>query len=224
MKTLTIIALLAVTIASHAGEAIPLPKTGWQENFNGFQGTHASLPKGIIVSKDGQAVMVEDDADFRGINDGDLSTGGCYAWEVGTNDYALGYQPTTSEFTPGYFEVAFSNSSDTVYNFISMRYDLVTLNNEDSSFKLQLQLLRVGMPAVDSATIATTAAQDDPAHWTRTRVSCYVQLEKPIQPGEMFSIRWYGDDGTGSGARDELGIDNLRISGIASRGTVITIR
>ena len=206
------------------GETTPLGKTGWREDFNSFEGTYASLPKSMMVSNDGTNLMSASDSDFRGINDGDLSTGGCYAWEVGTNDFALGYQPTTSEFTPGFFEVCFSNSSDITYRFIKVEYDFVVLNNENRSSKLQLQFHLMDGRIGGLSTATTEEAEDKPAEWNSIRAACRVQPPEPIAPGEVFKLRWYGDDSSGSGARDEHGIDNIYVLGIRTIGTVIVVR
>src|SRR5210317_1374970 len=88
MKRIVICLLIAV-VQVHAYGPVPLPEPGHCEDFNSFQGTFESLPEGISVSKDGTNPMTEEDIDFRGVDDGNLSTGGCYAWEIEPGDHAL---------------------------------------------------------------------------------------------------------------------------------------
>jgi hypothetical protein len=64
-----------------------------RENFDSFRGTFASLPPGFNVSKDAKSLMPAGDEDFRGTNAGGVTTGGCYAWSLGTGNHALGFQP-----------------------------------------------------------------------------------------------------------------------------------
>lgn len=224
MKLLAVTILLISLRLLCAGDLIPLPEAGWQEDFSRFEGTFESLPAGITVSQDGTNLMAADNLDFRGINDGDISTGGCYAWDTGTNDFALGYQPTSDEFTPGFFEASFSNSADIVYRFIKVEYDFVARNNENRSSKLELQILMPDGSMGTASTLSTEQGEDVPALWKRIRSSCLVQLPQPIAPDEVFRLRWCGDDDGGSGSRDEYGIDNIRVRGIRSIGTVITVR
>lgn len=225
MKKLSLLILIAA-LRLEAGESIPIPETGWSENFNSFEGTHASLPAGMSVSKDGANAMTADDSDFRGINDGNVTAGGCYAWDVSTNDYALGYQPTSDEFTPGWFRASFSNSSDRTYRFLNIKYDIVCLNNEDRSSSLRLMVSMSSTNSVSPAALTFTSSLEENVSplWSRTTVKCWIQLPRPAASSELFTIYWLGDDNGGSGSRDEYGIDNIKITGISSRGTVIQVR
>ena len=227
MKKIAAIALISTcALILHAGDFIVLDGNGWREDFDSFEGTYASLPDGLSVSKDGTNSMMEGDSDFRGINDGNLSTGGCYAWQPAVSNLALGYQPTTTEFTPGYFQAAFSNSSTRIFRFLKIEYDFVWLNNENRASKLQLEIhYESGSTSTVSAVTRTTEEAEDPrAAWSRSKVACSVVLNPVMPPGTTFKLRWYGDDSSGSGARDEYGIDNIYVIGIQNRGTVITLR
>ena len=223
-KAPIIVLVLLCALALHAGEFIPVGTNGWHEDFNSFEGTYESLPTGFCVSKNGSSLMGADDSDFRGVNDGNLSTGGCYAWEPAVSNRALGYQPTTEEFTPGYFGADLSNSTTRVFRFLKIRYDLVYLNNENRSSMLRLEIRDQDGNMSTAGTVATPAAENSPAAWTRVTISRLIPLSAELEPGKTFKIRWYSDDSAGSGARDEFGIDNVYINGFRSIGTVITVR
>jgi hypothetical protein len=225
MKKLLFI-LLAAALCSNASETVPLPESGWKEDFNSFCGTHASLPPGTGVSKDGLSGMSPDDSDFRGISRGNVTTGGCYAWETATGDRALGFQPTVDKFTPGWVEAAFSNSSDRAYRFLKIKFDAVCLNNENRSSTLQLEMhLASGrIVRVTEAQYESEEAAAISASWTRTQRSGRIEIPEPVESGQSFILRWVGNDKGGSGSRDEYGIDNIEVKGLYSIGTVITIR
>ncbi len=170
--------------------------------------------------------MLPDDPDFRGIDDGNVTTGGCYAWALTDGDHALGYQPTADEFTPGWFRIVFSNSSDTAYRFLKVSYDTVCLNNADRSSRIELHFtstngLAIKLPGM---TYSSQDVRDAPPQWTRTRLKTIFRLPRPIAPDKSFELRWTGKDEGGSGSRDEIGIDNIRVKGITHIGTVIRVR
>ena len=218
--------LLVTALGAGASESIPLPESGWKESFNAFCGTHASLPAGIVVSKDGLSGMAPDDADFRGVSNGGVTTGGCYAWETAAGNRSIGCQPTTDKFTPGWIQASFSNSSHRAYRFLKIQFDAVCLNNENrsSTLNLELRLSSGRVVPVAAAAFQSDEAAGLSASWTRTQRTCCIAIPEPIQNGQSFSLRWIVDDKGGSGSRDEYGIDNIEVKGLYSVGTVITLR
>jgi len=222
----TMIALVLGVQCVAAVDTAPLPEDGWKEDFNSFAGSCASLPVGMSVSKDGVSPMLSDDPDFRGTDNGNVTAGGCYAWCVAEGDNALGYQPTAEEFTPGWFQVAFSNSAARPYRYLKISYEVVCLNNGDRSSLLELEIHlpngEIMIPA--NMSFCSEKSLHSPASWTRTSLSCCLKLPSPIEPGQTFLVRWAGNDDGGSGSRDEYGVDNISVKGIVSQGTIITVR
>lgn len=195
-----------------------------EENFNNFAGTMTTLPAGMGVSIDGTNVIAVTN-DFRGISDGGEVTGGCYAWDTGEGDMALGCQPTESKFSPGFFIAIVSNGTGTGINEISVSYDVVCLNNADrsSSLAFEVSLDGVSFRRMDEMTFVSPAGQSDVSAWVRTTYSRDLCLENKLMDGQQIWLRWYLDDAGGSSSRDEYGIDNLRIVFHHRAGTVIAI-
>lgn len=215
----------AVLLAQAGGEAV-LSVEGLLVDFNSFAGSAVTLPDGVTVSKTGQDAMLPDDADYRGVSTGGVTTGGCYAWDTGAGDRALGYQPTEEEFTPGYFQVAVSNATGVAFLFLKVEFEVVCLNNADraSSLKLMLAVNGVDFLPVDGMEYVTTQTQDSGPKWSRVKMQCYIKLNSPLPAGGTFALRWVGADAGGSGSRDEYGLSSIAVKGIKSRGFVLTVR
>jgi hypothetical protein len=225
MRSILTIGLLAA-LSLLAAETVPLPHSGWSEDFNNFNGTHGSIPAGMAVSKDGSSAMTADDPDFRGLSDGNITTGGCYAWNAGESNTALGYQPTSDEFTPGWFQITFSNTSSRAYRYLEISYDAVMLNNADRSSKIEVQIILTngGSIQLPQLSCSSPSLRSTSPQWTRTPLRTQIKVPHPVEPGQTFALRWCSDDNGGSGSRDEIGIDDASVKGIHNRGTVITIR
>jgi hypothetical protein len=195
------------------------------EDFNGFRGILATLPAGFSVSLDGTNVLGTTN-DFHGVHPGGVTAGGCYAWNTGSNDHALGYQPTSDEFTPGFFMAVISNATGKTVSEISVSYEVVCLNNADRASTLDLEMGMDGIffKKVTGMSFASPLVQDKPAAWMRSVFSCRLRFASPLGAGQCVWLRWKGDDAGGSSSRDEYGIDNLRIILYYPVGTVITIQ
>jgi hypothetical protein len=222
---------LTLSLGSVCGGELRVETAGFPhvEGFNTFTGTWCSLPQGWYVSKDGTNAMDSGDDDFRGVDDGGVTAGGCYAWQVEpanvASNHALGYQPTSDEFTPGHFGVVVSNATGGDIRSITVCYDVVCLNNADRSSGLDLDLSVDGTNYVrlGAFTYATPALHDANA-WTTVGRSGKILLPRPCGPGKLLWLRWVGDDAGGSGSRDEYGIDNVGIACHRPEGTVIAIQ
>lgn len=226
MTRICIFVVLLFGCLSLYGEepAILQMNVAFEENFNSFKGTLDSLPAGFSVSFDNTNIMVTTE-DFLGISTGGETTGGCYAWNIGSGDYALGCQPTATKFTPGFFMVTISNGTMLAVNEISISYDVVCLNNADRSSSLNLDMSLDGslFGMVEGMSFVSPATQDHPASWVRSSLSCNIRLKEPVGISQRIWLRWNVDDAAGSSSRDEYGIDNLKVVLHCRKGMVIKI-
>ncbi|MDD4873137.1 MAG: hypothetical protein PHR77_21500 [Kiritimatiellae bacterium] len=195
------------------------------ENFNEFRGTLDSLPVGWAVSVNGSTILNVTN-DFNGVHSGGVTAGGCYAWMLNSGDYALGYQPITEEFTPGFFMVVVSNATESAVKECYISYEVVCLNNADRSSSLDLEMSfdGVSFSRVNELTFVSPLARDVDAVWQRSLRSCCLMLPQPLSSGHSIWFRWYGDDVAGSSSRDEYGIDNFMITFRFRRGMLIKIQ
>jgi len=197
-----------------------------RESFDSFRGTFATLPPGFSVSKTAKGLMPADDEDFRGTNAGWVTAGGCYAWSLGGGNYALGYQPTEDEFTPGFFVAVASNATGVALRSLSVDYSVVFLNNADRASALDFEFSLDGsnFTRVADMTFSTPAKREERATWKTASRSLQIRFQSYLEPGARIWLRWYGYDAGGSGSRDEYGIDNLRLFPRVADGTVVSLR
>ncbi len=195
------------------------------EKFDDFEGTAHSLPPGFAVSKDGIGIMSAGDEDFRGISPGNVTAGGCYAWRIGDGDRALGYQPTSDEFTPGFFQLTISNATGRLLRHVEVSYVIVWQNNADRASCLELCFSTDGIyfETLAGSRFVTPGPKEACAGWSRRHFDFLITLPDALKPGSIFRLRWRGDDAGGSGSRDEYGIDELSIKAKAALGTVFRV-
>lgn len=225
------IVLFALCCAACFVMASELPVTRMKkpvtEGFGGFVGTYGSLPVGFSVSKDGSTLLAATNSlDFRGIHSGGTVEGSCLAWDRYGGNYALGYQPTEAEFTPGYFLLVLSNSTGSAIGRVDVSYEVTYYNNENRGSSLALEYSPNGTSFVSVAgsVVTTPQVEDASPSWTNVARSCQLTFKPPVQDGSLIWIRWMGDDAGGSGSRDEYGIDNVSIVARPPGGTVISVR
>ena len=223
----TVFALCCIVTAVVASDMVAL-KTGTpvREDFDGFEGTFESLPAGFAVSKTGSNCLTAADVDdFKSPHAGGTAQGACRPWDLGDGDHALGYQPTSTEFTPGFFLVTISNATGEAVTMVNVSYDVVCLNNESRSSSLELEYSTDGLvfSRIASASFISHALATDSATWMVYPRSALIRMKKPLPIGSRLWLRWYGDDAGGEGSRDEYGINNVVVSLQSRPGTLIVV-
>ena len=196
------------------------------ENFDQFNGTFESLPPGFAVSKDGIILLSADDVeDFKSPHDGGTATGACRPWDLGDNDFALGYQPTADEFSPGFFLACVSNSTGKTIQRVSISYEIVCLNNENRSSSLNFEYSMDGITFLHISKLDYTSPTQEmvTASWEISIRNTELELPSSLRDKACIWIRWYGNDAGGAGSRDEYGINNFSIIFKEKKGTVIVI-
>jgi hypothetical protein len=196
-------------------------------DINSFEGTFDTLPEGIGISRDGRSLLQAQNAnDFLGISTGCVVSGGCYAWDLDGTNRAVGCQPTTDDFTPGFFELSMSNASPACIRGVTLSYDVVYRNNGNRSSVVKLEAGVEGQPYIkaDAVEVITPVEQAANAVWEKVSKSIAVSFPASCLPGGRLCIRWRCDDVSGSGYRDELGISNVRLQFMPNKGTVLAVR
>jgi Ca2+-binding RTX toxin-like protein len=202
----------------------------FSENFDTFRGTgFAPVPSSGQLDSDRVRVTglsdgdlsfggTADSGDFaRGITTGGVSTGGVYAFDRGNGDYALGVQPTGSDFMPGTLEFAIMNISGEMVSTIALTYDILTLNDQPraNSFNLEYAIGSGSFSAISSLDFTTPETADSSPVFVTTTKS--ITLENPtFLANETLFLRFKSNDVSGSGSRDEIGLDNLVVESVPS--------
>lgn len=150
----------------------------------------------------------------RGSSSGGESTGGIYAFDTGSN-VILGVQPGGSDFTPGSFTLRMRNNSGSTVTSVDVAYDIFYYNDKERANSLNLSYSTDGttFTAVSALDFTTPEAADSPSEpdWQSENKSTTIS-GLSLADGDLFYLRWTGDDESGSGARDEYGIDNISVS------------
>ena len=155
----------------------------------------------------------------RGLDvDGGVGTGGIYAFELSaTSNRFLGIQPGGSDFTPGFIEYRYQNTSGGVEDQLFVSYTIWSNNDQARSNSLTLSVSADGVsytdiPAADFATVEAAAAGEGFISENRSGISLLGALGGiTLANGDYLYIRWSTDDISGSGSRDEIGIDSITI-------------
>ena len=162
------------------------------------------------------------DGDFaRGFSPGGVTTGGVYAFDVDDStavDRALGIQPSGADLTPGAIELRVANTTGARIGRILVDYALHVRNDGDRGSRLTFSY-RLGagpefthVPTLDLITSGIRSA--DPSWIAASR---QVTLNaRSLAAGEFLHIRWTHEDHTSSGARDEIALDDIAITALAT--------
>lgn len=227
----TFIGIDDIVISSDPG--LPVHLT---ENFNDFTGAgFAPVPTAgqfdsddyIVAGLSDGSLMFGDagtTGDFaRGPTDGTgETTGGVYALDRGFGDMAVWFQPSGSDLTLGEFTVRITNAGADSDSF-SVAFDLLVLNDQAraNSFNVTVSTDNVTYGSVPALDYTSTEAADASGVQEITRFS-YFTLGSVVANGSSFFVRFTTDDVSGSGSRDEFGIDNLVVRTAEARSLIVT--
>ncbi|EKE43946.1 putative endonuclease/exonuclease/phosphatase [Oceaniovalibus guishaninsula JLT2003] len=188
-------------------------RTIFTENFNTFDGSGlAADPAAGQLDSDLWGFTGFGSADdlSRGIASGPVGTGGVYAVEVGLGDYGLLIQPGGSDFTPGTVTLTLETGPSALSDVV-VAYELLVRNDQPRANSFDLAYSVDGGAFTRIAPFITTEAPD--ADGLRNFVF-NVTIPQDIAAGSTLVLQWTGDDVRGGGARDEVGLDNIRVDGL----------
>jgi hypothetical protein len=206
------------------------------ENFQTFtgQGFTSSPTTGQLDSDDWQVAGLSDGdgtfggehttGDFaRGQTGASVTSGGVYAFDVGSSNIALGAQPTGADMTPGSFNLKLENTTGSSANEWMIDYDIWSLNDESRSNSLNLSYStdNSSFNALSTADFSTPTTADSNG-WTTEARSTTINVTVPS--GGFIYFRWAVADAGGSGGRDQIGIDNLTVNADAVAVTTLDLR
>lgn len=151
--------------------------------------------------------------DFAGgTSPGGVTAGGFYAFEVAPGNNAFGWQATGSDFAPGTITLRMQNQTGSEINTIDVAYLIYEYNDQGRSNSINFSYSEAfnfyeEVPELNF--VSTEAAASSPVWEVHPRNTKITNLE--IFEGEFFYFRWTSEDVSGSGSRDELAIDNIRV-------------
>lgn len=146
----------------------------------------------------------------RGTSSGGASTGGLYAFDVGGGDIVFGIQPGGSDFTPGTITLKVTNNTGVTVNGLELDY-LVWIYNDQgraNSFNFSYSTDDATYTPIASLNVTSTETADGGPAWASNARNTTIS-GLSIADGSTIYLRWTGDDVSGSGSRDEFGLDDI---------------
>jgi hypothetical protein len=150
----------------------------------------------------------------RGTSDGGVTLEGVYA---GISLDFLFIQPGDNDFTPGYLTIRYVNNHVDPITTLDVSYSIEELNNgpRSSSWNLSYSTNDVMYTAVPALNFSSMEAADAPPilTWLERSRSTTLDLSlTPVASGGFFYLRFSSDDVSGTGDRDEIGINHLIVT------------
>ena len=147
----------------------------------------------------------------KGTSVGGVGSGGIYAFEVAAGDYALGVQPTGSDFTPGTIFFQFTNNTGAVVTDLSVAYDFYVFDNENraNDFRFSHGADTSSLTEVTDAALSSMLGQDAIEEWKRNAVAMDL-TGLNIAAGDTYVLAWSSVD-SGSNSSDEIALDNIQL-------------
>ncbi len=196
----------------------------FSENFNSFSGGFSPSPTTGQLDSDTYSITGFSDGNLafgeartsgdynRGKSSGGVSSGGIYAFDKGSGDIFLGIQPVDSDFTPGEIIIKGTNTTGSAVNELNVSYDIVSLNNGGRANSLNFSYSTDGTTYTEVAALnftTTQAADTTPVFVTTPKSTTITGVN--IANNSDFYLKFAGNDVSGSGSRDEYGIDNIKV-------------
>ncbi|MBE2223825.1 MAG: ExeM/NucH family extracellular endonuclease, partial [Anaerolineae bacterium] len=149
----------------------------------------------------------------RGSSTGGVTTGGVYAFDTGGGNRILGIQPGGSDFAPGDIKLRIQNTTGATVTTLDVSYTIWYYNDQGRGNSLNFahssdNSIYLAVGSLDFTTPA--AADSSPAWQSVSRTTTLTGLN--ILNGDSYYLRWRGSDVSGSGSRDEYGIDDVQVS------------
>lgn len=209
------------------------------ENFNSFAGAgFAPTPGAGQLDSDIFRAGIFGDApatllyggtattgDFaRGLAAGAVTTGGIYASTANGADRALLVQPSTGDFDPGFIELRVLNTTGAALTDFTVDFEWIVRNDQTRTQTLTFQYSTDGTNFI-SVPAASITSDSGAAGVLSTLPDQAVIAGLNIIDGGFIFFRWAAGASTGSGSRDEVGIDDIVVNatGGASVTPVVTI-
>jgi hypothetical protein len=129
----------------------------------------------------------------RGVSTGGVTTGGTYAFEVGTNDYALGVQQTADDFTPGRLTLRVLNDTGQAITGFNLQADAYFFNDQNRSSTWSIAFSTTdagdGSYTVLPPPLLSPAAADATPIWDAIPIFAPIQFAAPLENGEQFYVQ-----------------------------------
>jgi hypothetical protein len=148
----------------------------------------------------------------RGIANVGVSIGGIYAGVITPGDRCLLIQPVEDDFTPGTVTVRILNDGGLDFTNVQVQADVVMRNDQPRSTSISLEYSTDNItftPVPGVSTINTPLAATGSTIVLATSFDRAIPVS--LADNAFIYLRVLSDDNGGTGNRDEIGIDNLKV-------------
>ncbi|MCO6486349.1 MAG: hypothetical protein J5I41_11305, partial [Saprospiraceae bacterium] len=174
--------------------------TGWSNGSLAFGGTQITA-----------------NTDYtRGSAAAAVSTGGFYAYTAAPQSVAnpcLMIQPGGSDWAPGTLTLRIENTGTTAITELDVSYNLFVRNDQGRANSFNFSHSADDITYTPEATLNYTSPEVlDGNGWVQVGVSPSRNITLTglnVAPGGYYYLRWSGADVSGSGSRDEFGLDDI---------------
>lgn len=143
------------------------------------------------------------------------TTGGVYAATVGSGK-GMAFQPTGTDFTEGansHVTLRLANTTGAAWTGITVNFDWIFRNNEARSDTMNFSWSTDGTNFTTiTAVQLVTALTADSTTFTSVSNSNLALTGASVATGGYLYLRWAHTAASGSGSRDEVGIDNVSVN------------
>jgi hypothetical protein len=160
----------------------------------------------------------------KGISVGGVVDGGFYAFDVdeknNTTNYALGFQPTQNDFTPGSITLKIENTTGQYIEAINLAFKIWNFNDFDYSTKLSFSYSYDNITFVDVSVLNYSSPAvfvADPfkggAKWEPSLIGTVIN-DLAVPNNGFIYFRWTTDDlnELTTESRDEIALDDINIA------------
>ncbi len=175
--------------------------TGWSDGSLAFGGTQTTATTDYT----------------RGATSAAVTTGGFYAGTMSphsASNPALLIQPGGSDFAPGTLTLKIKNNGTSNITSLDVSYKIYVRNDQGrgSSFNFSHSSDNSSYTAVAALDYTTTAAADASPTYALVGTKSTTITGLNIAPSAVYYIRWSSADVSGSGSRDEIGLDDIYVN------------
>ena len=224
--SIIIFSLIILTNSSMLSQVSIIDENAVVISFDGFNGSGFSPdPATGQLDSDNWSVLGLSDGDLnfgdtgtegdfaRGISAGGVRNGGCYAFDIGSGNMALGFQPVGSDWTPGDLILKVQNNTGNNILTLTLSYSLWVYNDKPRSNSFNFSHSPDNSTYTLELTLDFTSPEtaDPSPAWTETVKSISLN-DLNIPDCSYYYLKWTGDDFSGSGYMDEFAIDNITIT------------
>lgn len=144
----------------------------------------------------------------RGQSSGGVTTGGVYAFDTDGTNIIWGVQPGGSDWTPGTFEIRIQNTTGSALNNFMVSYDIYVNNDQDRGNSFNFAYFTDTFPYTSVPALDYTSPTNADANGF-VKISRSTRINVAVPAGGHIYFEFNGDDVSGSGSRDEFGLDNV---------------